>query len=192
MKSGKTDVSGSYTSDVFQNSPDIVFEHLALVFKSFLTHGTMPKEMLACAFMPLFKGGLKNPDKFDSYRAIAGSSQVLKLLEYVILLIWGDKMTSDILQFGFKKEVSTTQCSWLVMEIANYMVKRGVKVSACFLDFTKAFDMVLFSEMFEKMVNRDIHAVVVRVLVFAYEEQKGWVRLGGKNSETFRLTNGTW
>ena len=41
------------------------------------------------------------------------------------------------------------------------------------------------------MIDRDIPAVVVRVLVFAYEEQKGWVRLGGKNSETFRLTNGT-
>ena len=191
MKSGKTDVSGSFTSDVFQNSPDIVFEHLALVFKSFLTHGTMSKEILACAFMPMFKGGLKNPAKFDSYRAIAGASQVLKLLEYVILLIWGDKMTSDSLQFGFKKKVSTTQCSWLVMEIANYMVRRGVQVSACFLDFSKAFDMVLFNKMFEKMIDKDIPAVVVRVLVYAYEEQKGWVRLAGKNSETFRLTNGT-
>ena len=52
IKSGKIDVSGSYTSNFFQNSPDIVFEYLALVFKSFLTHGTMPKEMLDCAFMP--------------------------------------------------------------------------------------------------------------------------------------------
>ena len=33
--------------------------------------------------------------------------------------------------------------------------------------------------------------MVVRVLVFVYEEQEGWVKLGGKKSSTFRITNGT-
>jgi hypothetical protein len=36
-----------------------------------------------------YHGGLKSPDKFDSYRAIAGASQLLKLFEYVILIVWG-------------------------------------------------------------------------------------------------------
>ena len=81
MKPGKADVSESYSSDVFINGPDSLFEHLALVFRSFLVHGTISKEILACAFLPLFKGGLKNPAKFASYRAIAGSSQLLKLFE---------------------------------------------------------------------------------------------------------------
>ena len=32
---------------------------------------------------------------------------------------------------------------------------------------------------------------MVRVLIFVYQEQEGWVKLGGKKSSTFRLTNGT-
>jgi hypothetical protein len=32
---------------------------------------------------------------------------------------------------------------------------------------------------------------VVRVLIFVYQEQEVWVKLGGKKSSTFRLTNGT-
>ena len=54
MKSGKSDVTGSYTSDVFLNAPDILYEHLAMIFKSYLIHGTVTKEILFCSFLPLF------------------------------------------------------------------------------------------------------------------------------------------
>ena len=191
MKGGKMDVSGSYTSDVFKNAPEILHDHLAAIFRSFIYHGTICKEILACAFLPLFKGGLKDSANFDSYRAIAGASQLLKLFEYVILLLWGDRLTTDSLQFGFKKGVSTTQCSWLVMEAANYYVKRGGQVHSCFLDASKAFDKCLFSKLFDKMLSKGIPPIVVRVLAFAYTEQKGRIRLGKKDSEEFVISNGT-
>ena len=108
MRPGKSDVSEAYSSDVFLHAPDSLFQHLAEVFKSFLTHGTVSLQILCCAFFPLFKGGLKNPASFDSYRAIAGASQLLKLFEYVVLIVWSDVLGSDSMQFGFKKGVSTT------------------------------------------------------------------------------------
>ena len=120
MLPGKTDVSESYTSDVFLNAPDSLFDQLAAVFRSFLVHGTVSPQILCCAFLPLFKGGVKNPAIFDSYRAIAGGSQLLKLFEYVILLVWGDLLCSDSMQFGFKSGASTTQCTWLVNEVTTF------------------------------------------------------------------------
>ena len=90
-------MSEQYTSDVFKNAPDIMIEKIAAVFRSFLTHGTLTKAILVCAFLPLFKGGLKDPSKFNSYRIIASASQLLKLFEYVILILWGDKLTTDSL-----------------------------------------------------------------------------------------------
>ena len=56
MKPGKTDVSGVYTSDVFLHAPDSLYEHLAAIFQSYLTHGTVSLQILSCAFLPLFKG----------------------------------------------------------------------------------------------------------------------------------------
>ena len=141
--------------------------------------------------MPLFKGGLKNPAVFDSYRAIAGASQLLKLFEYVILIVWGDDLETDSMQFGFKKGVSTTQCTWLVTEVATYFMRRGTAVAACLLDCSKAFDKCKFDKLFQKLIDKGLPAVVVRVLIFAYEEQQGWVKLGGRNSSSFSLTNGT-
>ena len=125
MKPQKTDVSGCYSSDVFLNAPDLLFCHLSVIFQSFVVHGTIPKEILACAFLPLYKGGLKDPTRFKSYRAIAGASQLLKLFEYVVLKLWGHLLTTDPLQFGFKKGASTTQCSWLIMEVAQWYTQRG-------------------------------------------------------------------
>jgi hypothetical protein len=89
MKPGKSDVSGSYTSDVLLNAPDVLFDHLAAIFRSFLVHGDVTAQLLTFAFLPLFKGGLKDPAKTDSYRAIAGSSQLLKLFKNTVLLLWG-------------------------------------------------------------------------------------------------------
>ena len=119
MKSGKADLSGSYTSDLLLHSPDCVFEELAAVFRSFLVHGTVSRHLLLYAFLPLLKS-LKDPSKTESYRAIAGSSQILKVFDNVVLIVWGHLLGSDSLQFGFKPGCSTTQCSWLVSEVASY------------------------------------------------------------------------
>ena len=89
MKSGKVDVSGSFTSEVFLHGPPLLFDHLAALFRSFLVHGDVTEQLLCCAFLPLFKGGLKDETRIDSYRAIAGSSLVLKLFDNVVLLLWG-------------------------------------------------------------------------------------------------------
>ena len=191
MRPGKADISESFSSDAILNAPDQLFHVLAAIFRSFLVHGTITVQLLSCAFIPLFKGGLKNPESFDSYRAIAGASLILKLFEYVILNIWGDLLQTDSMQFGFKAGMSTTQCSWLVLEVGNYFMRRGTSVNACLLDCSKAFDKCRYDKLFQKLIDRDFPPIVIRVLIFAYEEQAGCVKLGGLRSHTFRISNGT-
>ena len=130
-------------------------------------------QLLSCAFIPLIKGGLKNPESFNSYRAIAGASLILKLFEYVILNIWGDLLQTDSMQFGFKAGMSTTHCSWLVLEVGNYFIRRGASVNAFLLDCSKAFDKCRYDKLFQKLIDSDFPPIVIRVLIFAYEEQAG-------------------
>ena len=191
MKSGKMDVSGGYSSDVLLHAPDSLFEHLAVVFRSFLIHGEVTSQLLCCAFLPLFKGGHKSAAKTDSYRAIAGSSQLLKLFDNVILLLWGHLLTSDSLQFGYKCGTSTAQCSWLVKEVADFYVQRGTPVIGVTLDCSKAFDKCLFDKLFQKLSDRNLPSIVIRALVHVYEEQEGCVKLLENKSDMFRITNGT-
>ena len=70
-------------------------------------------------------------------------------------------------------------------------MRRGTAVTACLLDYSKAFNKCKFDKLFHKRIAKGLPPVVVRVLIFMYEEQEGWVNLGGKKSSAFKLTNGT-
>ena len=87
LKPRKSDISGSFTSDALLNTPDVLFNQLALVFRDWIVHGSVTPTLLACAFLPLLKGSLKDPADPGSYRAIAGSSLILKLFEKTVLLL---------------------------------------------------------------------------------------------------------
>ena len=189
MNPGRTDVTLAYSSDVFLHSPPLLHDQLASIFRSFLVHGTVPLAILTCSFLPLLKPG-KNPDKFDSYRAIAGASQVLKLFEYVILEVWGHCLGSDSLQFGYKGGTGADQCTWLMLTTAEYFKQRGSDTLCCLLDVTKGFDRVKFYTLFSTLLTRLPH-VVVRVLMFTYMKQEGFVKLGGQQSSSFGIKNGT-
>ena len=131
--------------------------NIATVF----VHGNVTSQILRCTFIPLFKEGFKDPKKFDSYRAITQASQFLKLFEYVVLLLRGAYLDTDSMQFGFKPNVSTTQCTWLLNEISNYILRRGTAVNACLLDCSKAFHKCQFDKLFEKLIEKGLPLVVV-------------------------------
>ena len=52
IRPAKADVSGSFTSDALLHAPDSFSDLLALVYKSWLVHGTVTPSLLACAFLP--------------------------------------------------------------------------------------------------------------------------------------------
>ena len=191
MKSNKSDVSGSFVSDALLHAPDEVFELLAMVYRSWLVHGTVTLSLLACAFLPLLKNSLKDPGDTNSYRAIAGSSLLLKLFDQCVLLVWGHVLHSDSLQFGYKAGTGTTQCSWMVMEVANYYMRNGTNPIMTLLDCSKAFDMCKYSILFTKLLDRGLPAVVVRTLITVYEQQYAWVKWGRARSDLFTIVNGT-
>ena len=193
MKPHRMDVSQGFTSDCLLHAPDILFRLLALVFQDWLIHGTVTKSILSCAFIPLLKSSLKDPAKTDSYRAIAGSSLLLKLFEMCVLDVWGDLLRSDSLQFGFKRGCGTSSATWLVQEVLHQFLLAGSKPIAVVLDCSKAFDLAKYNVLFERLLtDRRVPAIVVRVLAFSYQEQLAWVRWGrGCISKTFSIANGT-
>ena len=164
---------------------------MAKVYRSWLVHGTVSLSLLACAFLPLFKGGLKDPTKTSSYRAIAGASLLLELFDYVILNIWGDPLCSDSLQFGYKEKTSTTKCSWLVREVAGYFLQQGTPCIVILLDCSRALDTCVFNIIFLKLLDRKVPPVVIWTLMYVYQEQTACVRWGSAWSACFGVLYGS-
>ena len=191
LKPRKSDISGGFTSDALLNAPDILFHQLASVYRDWIVHGTVTPTLLACAFLPLLKSSLKDPADPGSYRAIAGSSLILKLFEKTVLLLWGDLLSSDSLQFGFKRGTSTTQCTWLLQEVVGQYLQEGSYPLVVVLDCSKAFDLCKFDKLFTSVLEKGMPPIIVRVLMYMYEEQYAWVRWGDARSATFSIVNGT-
>ena len=87
MKSGKSDVLYEFNSDCLLNAPEALLIHLSNLFRIFLVHGKIALILLLCSLIPIVKDNLADTTSSDNYRAIAKSSLILKLFEWIILLL---------------------------------------------------------------------------------------------------------
>ena len=75
LKPNKSDPIYDFTSDFLKNAPDILYEQLALVLKSFLIHGHVTESLLLATLVPIVK------DKLDDLC----SSKIIDQLPLVLL-----------------------------------------------------------------------------------------------------------
>ena len=111
LKTDKSDVSGQFTSDCLKSAPEVFFSQLASLFRSFLTHGYISQDLIVCALCPIVKDPNGDISSSKNYRGIAISSLILKVFDNCILLLFGNLLSNDALQFGFQTGCSTVQCT---------------------------------------------------------------------------------
>ena len=189
IKPNKADALENFNSDCLRNAPDELFKIIAILFQSLAVHGVMPDIILYCAIIPIVKDPSGSLESSSNYRGIAISSLFLKIWDWVILLLYGDALSSDELQFGFQRQSSTTLCTWSVIETINYYKRGGSEVYCCLLDCKKAFDTVEHSKIFKKLCHR-IPVIYVRILLVTYLGQRCFVRWNSKDSALFSVQNG--
>ena len=190
MKGGKNDGIFDFQSDCLVNGPPILVTHLANMIRSFLTHGEVPHFLLVCTLLPLVKDNLGDITQSDNYRAIASGSQILKLIDIVILILEGDKFGCDQLQFGFQAKSSTSMCSWSITAVIDHYNRQGSVVYGCAMDLSKAFDLVEWLQLFKVLMERNVSPVFLRTLLSIYRNQSCDVRWNGSNSAKFSVSNG--
>ena len=101
LKLGKSDSNHDFGSDAFIHASDILSFNLSFLFKTFLIHGFTPIFLLVCSLVPIIKDKLGDASSSDNYRAIAISSLLLKIFDWIILILHGDKLSTSDFQFGF-------------------------------------------------------------------------------------------
>ena len=131
-----------------------------------------PYFVLLCTLMPLFKDNLGDITASSNYRAIAGGSLLLKLLDIVILQLEGHKLSFDQLQFAYQEKSSTVMCSWTVTAVIEHFNRSGSVVYGAAMDMSKAFDLVEWSQLFLTLVQRQVEPILLRLMLFIYRNQR--------------------
>ena len=190
LKSGKSDPVFSFSSDCFKNGGMDLFAHLSAVLRSCMVHSHISQVLLLSTLVPLVKDKLGDITSSKNYRSVAISSILLKLLDWVIILLEGNSLGLNELQFAYQAGCSTVMCTWAALETVDYFLKNGSEVFTCATDMSKAFDLTLYSLMFSKMLAAGLPPVMVRLLIYIYMYQVANVRWNGEVSGSFTVKNG--
>ena len=118
--------------------------------------------------VPILKG---NKDATDSsnYCPIALSSTFSKIVQRLILSRYESVFATTSLQFGFKPDSSTSLCIATIKNIIARYLHNGSPVLGCFLDASKAFDLVDHDILFEALMKRGLPLAIIRFLLSWYK-----------------------
>ena len=191
IKNGKSDPEFDITTDSLKNAPKELHEILAKFLRASLIHGYISHSLLLCAIVPLVKKKNGKLDDSDNYRGIGLSCIILKIFDWILLILFDKELSTDLNQFGFQEESSCAMLSWTVLEVLNSFSRSGSQIYGCLLDYRKAFDFINHRKMFENLRGRKMNLLFLRLLMFIYIYQKCYVRWNNTRSYSFDVTNGT-
>ena len=104
LKIAKSDGSSPF-SDAFIFAKDLLSNPLGQLFTAVVRHGYVPKLLIDCILQLILKPG-KDPPCPNNYRPIALAPTLSKVLEWCIVLIYGDSFSTSPVQFHFKPGMS--------------------------------------------------------------------------------------
>ena len=122
----------------------------------------------------------------DNFRVISLSSIVAKVFDVIILSKEQYALTTSHLQLGFKQHMSTTHCTYVMMETISHYNADGSDVYALMFDASKA----IYGKPFIVLLKRQVSLLVLRFLLYMYTKQKLQVRWSCSISSQFTACNG--
>ena len=94
------------------------------------------------------------------------------------------------LQFGFKPGISTSMCTGSIKNIVSCCLSRDSRVFGCFLDASKAFDLVNHTLLFQLLLDRCLPKPIVLFFLNWYSSQQVSVKWSSSLSAPFTVSNG--
>ena len=189
LSSNKNDSSFDWKSDALKVGVDALAAPICDLLCAMLIHGFIPKILLVCQLIPIVKNNKESKLSSSNYRLIAITSLLLKLFDHLVLELSHHDLKVSPHQMGFQTGLSTTMCTWSLVETINYFRNQGGPVFLCLMDLTKAFDLVKFSLLFRKLSNK-VAPILLRLLIFSYVHQGCSVSWNGSESSQFKISNG--
>ena len=174
------------TTEHLKHASSVIAKPLSSLFTAILCHGYMPECFCNSIIVPIPKGN-KDASKSSNYHPIALSSNFCKILERVILSLYQVFFSTSVLLFGFKPGHSTTLRSAMVKNVASRHIYNGSPLLGCFLDASKAFNLIDHGILLDTLMQRGLPFPIVRFLASWYSTQKMQVHWHKFLSEPFCL-----
>ena len=190
MKQGKSSDDDGIQVEHFQNAPLILFIRLTSLFNYMLAHSYVPSQFRFGTIIPIIKDRKGNVSDIGNYRGITISAMPSKIFEHVLKTLFSQYLETSSYQYGFKKKSSTTHALFSLKETINYYIDHGSRVYSSFLDASKAFDRLVNSGLFLKLIERKTLKRFLDILINWYKDLQCRVKWDGFHGEWFSISAG--
>ncbi|XP_049871583.1 RNA-directed DNA polymerase from mobile element jockey isoform X2 [Pectinophora gossypiella] len=166
--------------------------YLLLINKFFET-AYVPESWKRQIIIPILKPG-KDPSKSTSFRPIALSSTLCKIMEHMLKRRLEWFVESEVIlaesQFGFRKGMSTTDSLAILSTDIRIALSNNQFLVGVFLDISAAYDSVLLPVLREKLLNLNIPVRLAYFVCNLLMERSIQVRVHGSLLEPRRVWRG--
>ena len=190
MKCNKSADENGITAEHFHFAPLSLLLRLTDLFNEMIRHSFVPKEFKAGFMIPIVKDLRGNKSDPSNYRGITISPISSKVFEHVLKVVFCDSLKTSQYQFGFKRKSSTTHALHCLKETVDYYVNNGSRVFCSFLDASKAFDRLVHSGLFIKLMERGVPLPFLKIIMAWYDGLSCRVKWGDHYSSWFDITAG--
>ena len=190
LKGGKSPDDDDISAEHFLYAPYSIYVRLQRLFKAMLTHSFVPLQFTHGSILPLVKDSQGNHCDIKNYRGITISPIASKIFEHFLKSMLSPFLQTDVRQFGFKKKNSTAHAIYCLKETVNHYIDNGSRVFCAFLDASKAFDRLVHSGLFLKLMARGIPKVFLDLIIYWYSNLQCRVKWDDSYSEWFCIKAG--
>ncbi|CAF4759375.1 unnamed protein product [Pieris macdunnoughi] len=163
---------------------------LFLLFNACIAHSFMPRDMISSIVVPIVKNRTGDLADIHNYRPISLATIISKVFDGVLNTQLSKYIKPHDNQFGFKPGLSTDGAILSLKHTINYYVKRKTPVFACFLDLSRAFDLVSYDLLWKKLEKIHLPQDTINILKYWYQSQVNSVRWEGVLSDPYRMECG--
>ncbi len=182
-------ISNEMLLPLVETYPSLVLK----LFNSILSNIWLRKEWLISIISALHKKGAR--DDANNYRGIS----LMACLGKLFLSILNNRISSFVTtnntlssgQLGFIKKNRTSDPHIILNTLQQKYCRRdGKKLYGCFVDFSKAFDLVPREILISKLISAGINGNMLEIIKTIYAEDQACVKIGDKHSDLFRTNMG--
>ena len=155
-----------------------------------MSHSFVPNQFRFGTIIPIIKDRNGNVSDVSNYRGITISPMVSKVFELILRDKFSRYLSTSSYQYGFMNKSSTNHALFCLRETINYYVDHGSRVFCSFLDASKAFDRLVHSGLFSKLIDRGIPKCFLDILITWYDGLQCRVRWDGFLGTWFSVTAG--
>lgn len=163
---------------------------LAMLFTLCIGHTYLPDDMLKTIVVPVPKNRTGDASDVNNYRPISLATIICKVLDSVLDKHLEKNIHLHDAQFGFRSGLSTEAAVLCLKHTVRHYTDRGTPVYACFLDLSRAFDLVSYDLLWKKLYNLSVPGALIELFKYWYGNQTNRIRWAGSMSGPFRLQCG--